>query len=215
MRNSNARIISVRLAAFVLLASSLACNISASSQGPSAPQPEAVTNIAPLIETQPAEAPAESSNVESAPTKETSPSNDNGSTEGEISEGGSSLGVGGGDLPVTDDIDIRTNVSIKNGDETFEGNISFPGNNTSDDITIKPVDFDSSKSSGKLTFTLICSGRGKAKVSYKGGAVRSGAPGCGETWTIDVVNGSPDSHINIRLDASGNVDWTLSVVSGE
>ena len=118
-------------------------------------------------------------------------------------------------MPITDDNAIRDSVSIKNGNKTYEGNISFPGNNTNDDVTIKPIDFDNTKTSGQLVFTLTCSGRGKAKVNYKGGAVRSGAPGCGETWTVYVINGSPDSHISIRLDASGDVDWTLSVVSGE
>jgi hypothetical protein len=84
-----------------------------------------------------------------------------------------------------------------------------------DDITVKPVDFDDATTSGYLNFSLTCSGRGKAKVNYKGGLVDSGSPGCGESWKVYVINGSPNSHINIRLDASGDVNWSLSVTGGE
>ena len=65
-----------------------------------------------------------------------------------------------------------------------------------------------------LSFTLTCTGRGKAKVNYKGGIIPSGSPGCGETWAICVIHGSPDSQITIHLDASGDVDWTLAVTGG-
>lgn len=200
MRNRNARIASICLAACVLLVATLACNISSASQEPPEPAPEVAAT-----ESQPLE----------VPTAEASPTNDRDSTGDENSEDSSSSGTEGGDLPITSVDAIRDSVSIKNGDKTYEGNISFPGNNTNNDITIKPIDFDSAKTSGQLVFTLTCSGRGRAKVNYKGGAVRNGAPGCGETWTVYVINGSPDSHISIRLDASGDVDWTLSVVSGE
>jgi hypothetical protein len=69
--------------------------------------------------------------------------------------------------------------------------------------------------SGSLVFKLTCAGEKKAKVNYKGSAVKSGSPGCGETWTVAVVSGSADSQISIRLDESGEVDWTLSVTSGD
>jgi hypothetical protein len=161
------------------------------------------------------EAPTESSDAEIEPTEETSPSNDSDGNEVEDSEDNSSSGTGGVDLPITGEDVIRDTISIKKGNKTYEGNVSFPGSNTNDDITIKPTDFDNSESSGQLVFTLTCSGRGRAKINYKGGAVRDGAPGCGETWTVQIINGSPDSHISIRLDASGDIDWTLSVVSGD
>jgi hypothetical protein len=125
-----------------------------------------------------------------------------------------SLNTGGGPtLPV--DTDITASVSIKGGTATYEGSISFPGTDDSDEIYIKPVGFDSTATSGSLLFTLNCAGEGNAKVNYKGGAVTSGSPGCGEAWTVSVVTGSADSHITIRLDDRGEVDWTLSVTSGE
>jgi hypothetical protein len=113
------------------------------------------------------------------------------------------------------DSDVFTSVDVKNGDISHEGQISFPGSDASDEISIKPVGFDSTVTSGNLIFSLTCSGEGNAKVNYKGGAVKSGSPGCGETWTVSVVNGSPDSHITIRLDDSGEVSWTLSVTGGD
>ena len=100
------------------------------------------------------------------------------------------------------------------GDASFDGEISYPGDDSSDEITVKPVGFDSTITSGYLVFSLTCSGRGKAKVNYKGGSVESGLPGCGETWKIYVENNSPDSHITIRLDANGEVTWSLSVTGG-
>ena len=191
----------------MLLAATLACNISSPQQESS----DSVPGVA-VTETQPVDASAESNNAEIAPTADSSSTN---SAETENPGDSSSSETGGSDLSITESNDIRTSISIKNGNETYEGNVSFPGNNTSDTITIKPVDFDDTKTSGQLVFSLACSGQGKAKVNYKGGAVRSGAPGCGETWTVQVVNGSPDSHISIRLDANGDVNWSLSVVSGE
>lgn len=200
MGYSITRTASIFLAVVVLAASTLACNIPSTPQVPS----ESVANVTAT----------ESKSLEE-PTAELSPTNDNDTTEDGNSEDSNSAETGEGDLPLTGADTIRDSVSIKNGNKTYEGNISFPGSNTNDEITIKPIDFDSTKTSGQLVFTLTCSGRGKAKVNYKGGAVRSGAPGCGETWAIYVINGSPDSHISIRLDASGDVNWMLSVVSGE
>jgi hypothetical protein len=187
----------------------LACNISASQEST-----ESAPNVADT-EPQSVEAPTEHSGAESLPTEEFSPTNDSDGAEAENPENNSSSESGGVDLPITGEDVIRDNISIKNGNQIYEGNVSFPGNNTNDEITIKPIDFDSTKASGQLVFTLSCSGRGRAKVNYKGGAVRSGAPGCDETWTVHVIDGSPDSHISIRLDASGDVNWTLSVVSEE
>jgi hypothetical protein len=119
-----------------------------------------------------------------------------------------------GEPTITIDGDIFASVSIKGGNESFKGKISFPGNDSSDEIYVKPVGFDSTVTSGSLVFTLTCSGEGKVKVNYKGGAIKSGSPGCGETWTVSVITGSPDSHITIRLDDSGEVSWTLSVTGG-
>ncbi|MBN1451250.1 MAG: hypothetical protein JW963_09565 [Anaerolineales bacterium] len=202
------------LAIGVLLVATLACNIS-TPRGPIEPTPEAAAPAVTATRPNPAEAPTESNNTEVAPDQAspTSPSSsETSSTEGGTPEVDST--------PVSNpasliDNDIFTSVSVKNGNETYEGKISFPGNDTSDEIYVKPIDFDSEKTNGNLIFTLTCSGRGKAKVNYKGGAVRSGAPGCGETWSVFVINGSPDSQISIRLDASGEVDWSLTVTSGE
>lgn len=202
MRYCNARRVSIFLAACVLLAVTLACNIPFSSQESSESVPETVNTVTATA-AQPVEAPTEESSPTDNSTVEENPGNPNTSE------------TGVGDLSTTGDNDIRASLSIKNANETYEGNISFPGNDTSDNITIKPIDFDDTKTSGQLIFTLACSGQGKAKVNYKGGAVRSGVPGCGETWTVDVTNGSPDSHILIRLDASGDVNWSLSVTNGE
>jgi hypothetical protein len=148
--------------------------------------------------------------VEGTPATPSSSSPESGTPE---SSGGS--GSGGGVTTTSPEGDIFTSVSVKNGNASFEGNIVFPGSDASDNIYVKPVDFDSTKTEGKLVFTLNCSGRGKAKVNYKGGAVRVGIPGCGETWTVSVIDGSPDSQITLHLDATGDVDWTLTVTSSE
>jgi hypothetical protein len=215
MMKSNARKAAICLAVGILLAATLACNISA-LEAPAGPTPEVATTVAPATEAGLAEAPTEGSNTEEASVVQTSPTppslSDNNSAEGGTPEG---ISNSGGDPSSLIDIDIFTSVSIKDGNESYEGKISFPGGDTSDDIYVKPIGFDSEKTSGSLTFTLTCSGRGKAKVNYKGGKVESGSPGCGETWTVYVINGSPDSQITIRLDASGEVDWALTVTSGK
>ena len=196
----------VSLAVGMLLVATLACNIS-TPQGPVEPAPEAVaTATAPP----PAEGPTESGNAEGAPEVQASPTPPSSSESGGTPESNTT----GGDAGSLVNSDIFGSVSIKNGNETYTGKVTFPGNDTSDDIYVKPVDFDSEKTSGHLVFTLTCSGRGKAKVNYKGGKVSNGSPGCGETWTIDVINGSPDSQITIHLDATGDIDWSLTVTSG-
>jgi hypothetical protein len=200
MRRS-ARKEAIYLAVSILLTATLACNIS-TPQGPVESTPEVVTVIATATESQLVGAPTESNNAENAPDTQIAPTS-------------SSPSDGGDAFTITAEGDIHSNVSIKNGNASFEGKIAFPGDNTSDDIYVKPVGFDSEKTSGSLIFSLTCSGRGKAKVNYKGGAVRSGSPGCGETWTIAVINGSPDSQITLHLDASGEIDWSLTVTSGE
>lgn len=197
---------SVYWAISFLLAATLACNIS-TPQGASEPAPEVGTTVV-------ATATAESRSTD-APAEQLAPtipsSEDGSSSEGKSSLAGEEL------TSITEEGNIHATVSIKDGKASFEGRVNFPGSETetSDDIIVKPIDFDSTSSSGYLTFSLTCSGRGKAKVNYKGGLVDSGLPGCGETWTVYVINGSPDSRINIRLDASGDVNWSLSIASGK
>ena len=198
--------IALRLAICGLLVATLACNIS-TPQGPPGPTPKVVTIVATATLPQPAEVP-----TENAPVDQPSPVP---SPFGESSGSGSSSESGGESFSVTDTGDIITSVSIKNGDVSFKGEVSYPGNDSSNNISVKPVDFDSTKTSGYLIFTLTCSGQGTAKVNYKGGLVESGSPGCGDTWRVYVVNGSPDSHITIHLDANGKVNWSLSITSGE
>ncbi len=190
------------LALCALLAATLACNIS-TPRGLITPVPETASSVATANNPQP-------TNTASGEPVEPSPTSD-----GSSSENGSSTGVAGGDSSLPGVDDVNASVSVKNGNEFYEGHIAFPGSDTSDEIYIKPVGFDSVKTSGNLVFTLTCSGRGKAKVNYKGGAVTTGEPGCGETWTVSVINGSPDSHITVHLDDSGDINWTLTVTSGE
>jgi hypothetical protein len=195
----------IYLAISSLLAATLACNIS-TPQGAPEPTAEVVTIVATATaDSQSADAPAD----QTTPTA--SPADDGSGSEGESSQAGDVL------TSITENGDVITSVSIKNGEASFEGRVAFPGSETetSDNITVKPTGFDSATTSGHLNFSLTCSGRGKAKVNYKGGKVDSGSPGCGETWTVYVINGSPDSHIKIRLDASGDVNWSLSITSDE
>jgi hypothetical protein len=192
----------IYLALCTLLAATLACNIS-TPRGPITPAPETAISVATAGNPQP-------TNTASAGATSSPPT-----SESQNSENGSSSGGAGGDSSLPGDDDVNASVSVKNGNESYEGHIAFPGSDTSDEIYIKPVDFDSVKTSGNLVFTLTCSGRGKAKVNYKGGAVTNGKPGCGETWTVSVINGSPDSHITVHLDDSGDINWTLTVTSGE
>jgi hypothetical protein len=193
----------IYLAACVLLAATLACNIS-TPQGPSDSAPEVVAVIVTAtIEPQLVEV-----------TTESAPSDQISSPEGSSESSAGPEPVEESTI-VTESGDIVSSVSVKNGDASFDGNVVYPGNDSSDDISVKPIGFDSTKTAGKLIFNLTCSGQGKAKVNYKGGIVESGSPGCGETWTISVINGSPDSHITIRLDASGDVNWSLSVKAAE
>jgi hypothetical protein len=205
----------IYLFVIVLLAVTLACNLS-TPRGPV----ESTSEAAQIVPTTSVKASIpENNNATSALDEQVSPtlpsSNDGSSSATESSGNGSSSGVAGGDTVVSPTGDIFTSVSIKDGNTSFEGNIAFPGNNTSDDIDVKPVGFASAEDIGSLVFTLECNGRGKAKVNYKGGAVRSGSPGCGETWTVFVINGSPDSQIKLHLDATGNVDWKMTVTGGK
>lgn len=213
-----ARMQAIYLAVSVLLAATLACNLS-NPRGPAEPTPQASTIVATATEPGPAEAPDESSNTEATPVMPTPPTpsspGDGSSAEGGTPKSSGSSGSGGDDTSTTIDGDIFTSVSIKDGNASFEGKISYPGSNDNNNIYVKPIGFDSTKIEGNLIFSLTCSGRGKAKVNYKGGAIRSGSPGCGETWTVYVINGSPDSQITIRLDASGDVNWALTVTSSE
>jgi len=184
------------------MAAALACNIS-SPQGSSNSTPEVVTILATATPEQPVDAPTENSTND-----QTSPE-DGSSPEGESSD------VIGESVSISPDGTIRSSVSVKDGDASFDGSISFPGNHTSDDIAVKPIGFDSTEDSGYLIFNLSCSGQGNAKVNYKGGKIENGSPACGESWKIYVINGSPDSHINIRLDANGEVNWALTVTASE
>jgi hypothetical protein len=192
----------IYLALCILLAATLACNIS-TPRGPTTPAPETAISVATASNPQ-------ATNTVSAGATSSSPT-----SESPSSENGSSTEVAGGDASLPGGSDIHASVSVKNGNGSYEGHITFPGSDTSDEIYIKPVGFDAVKTSGNLIFTLTCSGRGKAKVNYKGGAVTTGEPGCGETWTVSVINGSPDSHITVHLDNSGDINWTLTVTSGE
>ena len=208
MRRST-RVEAIYLAVSALLFVTLACNIS-NPQGPAESAPDSVTVDATATESQAVEAPSENNNTDNVqPTLPPESSGDGGSGETGILDSTEE------NFSVTSEGIILASVSIKDGNESFEGHIAYPGDNTNDELSIKPIGFDSEKTSGSLIFKLDCSGRGKAKINYKGGAVTDGSPGCGETWTIAVINGSPDSHILIRLDASGDIDWLLTVTSGE
>jgi hypothetical protein len=182
------------LAAGLLLALSLACNLSTPT-GPATFTPEVRTVIITATGSEPTEGATE----EAAKPTATS----------------SSPGDEGGEPTISVDGDIFASVSVKDAHESYKGKISFPGNDNSNEIYVKPVGFDNTVTSGSLVFTLTCSGEGKVKVNYKGGAIKSGSPGCGGTWTVSVITGSPDSHITIRLDDSGEVSWTLSVTGSE
>ena len=186
-----------------LLIANLACNLS-TPRGPITQNP----SVATAVET--ANGSQVTVTTNAAPAEPTG-IGEGASTESPSSVNGNSSEPAGSGSSVNSDGDVTASVSIKNGSATYNGQITFPGKDTSDEIYIKPVDFDSTKTSGNLNFTLTCSGRGKAKVNYKGGAITSGSPGCGETWTAYVIVGSPDSHITIHLDATGQIDWTLSV----
>jgi hypothetical protein len=188
------------LAICILLSATLACNLPTPREA-ATHTPEVATVIVTASTSQSTEEPSEE------------PASPTGTSE--TPESGNSSGDEESDPSILIDSDVFTSVDVKNGDISHEGQISFPGSDASDEIYVKPVGFDSTVSSGNLIFSLSCSGEGKAKVNYKGGAVKSGSPGCGETWTVAVVTGSADSHITIRLDDSGEVNWTLSVTSGE
>lgn len=198
--------IKFHLAISLLLAATLACNISS----PAEPTPETVTVIATATVQQSADAPTESASTDqTSPTPEASPPVDGSSPEGENPDGN------GEGIDVSTDGTVASSVSVVDGEASFDGRISFSGDNSSDDITVRPVGFDSSKTSGYLVFDLSCSGQGNAKVNYKGGKIESGTPRCGESWKVYVIDGSPNSHINIRLDANGEVNWSLTVTASE
>ena len=203
----NRRTKALFLAACVLLTASLACNLS-NPQGPAESAPEVVTVLETATASQPSEATVE------APAQPAEPSDGSGA-EGSSPEDSSNAGSGEGETTINANGDILTSVSIKGGNASFDGNVTYPGNASTNNITVKPIGLDSATTSGYLNFTLACSGRGKAKINYKGGAVKKGTPGCGETWSAYIINGSPDSHIEIRLDASGDIDWSLTVTGSE
>ena len=211
----NTRAEAIYLAVSVLLCATIACNIS-NPNGPAEPASDSVTVDATATESQAVKAPSENNNADNAQAtispESSGDSNDTG--DGGSGETGN-LDSAEENFSITSEGIILASVSIKDGNESFEGHIAYPGDNTNDELSIKPIGFDSERTSGSLIFKLDCSGRGKAKINYKGGAVTDGSPGCGETWTIAVINGSPDSHILIRLDASGDIDWSLTVTSGE
>lgn len=156
--------------------------------------------------------------VVAAPALPSSSSSGGGSSSGSSSGGssgggggsssGGSSGSGGG---APSDSDIKIKVSIKNGSSTESSAVSYPDGDTTDRVFIEPTGFDSVKTSGNLIFTLTCSG-GNAKVTYNGGSVKSGSPGCNKTWTVFFTNVSADGNLKIYLDSPGYVDWTLVVV---
>jgi hypothetical protein len=165
----------------------------------------------------------ETSNTESVPVVQAPPpsSSSSGSSSdggGSGSSGGGGGGSGGsssssgGGSSASSDKDISTSVSIKNGSATYNGEISYPDGDSTDNVYVKPTGFDSVKTSGNLIFTLTCSG-GNAKVKYNGGSVKSGSPGCNKTWTVFFTNDSANGNLKIYLDSPGNVNWTL-VISG-
>jgi hypothetical protein len=156
------------------------------------------------------QAPAPPASSSSSSSGGGSSSSSGGSSSGGGSSGGSSGGSGGS---APSDNDIKTSVSIKNGSDTKSGEISYPDGDTTDRVTITPTGFDSIKTSGNLIFTLTCSG-GAAKVTYNGGSVKNGSPGCNKTWTVFVTNDSSYSTVKIYLDSPGYVNWTLIVAAG-
>jgi hypothetical protein len=184
------------LAAGMLLAISLACNL------PSQPGPATSTpDMRNIVATQTGSQPTKSFPDETPGPTATITDAENDSASGE-------------EPTITADGDIFDTVNIKDGNEAYEGKISFPEGDSSDEIQIKPVGFDSTVTSGSLVFTLTCSGEGNVKVNYRGGAIESGSSGCGESWTVAVVTGSADSQITIRLDDRGEIDWRLTVTGG-
>jgi len=134
-----------------------------------------------------------------------------GSGSGGGSSGGSGGGGGGGSAP--SDSNINASVSIKNGSASYSGEISYPGGDTTDQIYIKPTGFDSVKTAGNLIFSLTCSG-GTAKVTYNGGSIKNGSPGCNKTWTVFFTNDSANGNLKIYLDTNGYVNWTLVITGG-
>jgi hypothetical protein len=188
------------LALSTIIVTALACNIS-SPRGPAEPTSEVVVVVETATQAEVANMPTESSESVSTP-------------EGQKAESPASTNSGAGaETTTSPDGTIFSSVSVKDGSASYEGHITFPNIKTSTDIYVKPVGFDEVKTSGSLVFSLTCSGQGKAKVNYKGGKIVSGSPGCGESWTIYVINGSPDSQITLHLDAKGDIDWSMTVTS--
>lgn len=154
---------------------------------------------------------ADSSSSSGSSSGESSGSSSSGSDGGSSSgsDGGDSSGSTGG---APSDSDIITSVSVKNGNTSQSGEVSYPDGDTTDNVYVKPTGFDSVTTSGNLIFTLTCSG-GTAKVKYTGGSIKTGSAGCNSTWTAFVTNVSADSRVQIYLDSNGYVNWTL-VVAG-
>jgi hypothetical protein len=140
------------------------------------------------------------------------PGGGGGSSGGGGSGSSGSTSSCGGSTSAASDKDISTSVSIKNGSATYNGEVSYPDDDSADTVYIRPTGFDSVKTSGNLIFTLTCSG-GTDKVKYNGGSVKSGSPGCNKTWIVFFTNDSSNGNLQIYLDSPGYVNWTLVITA--
>ena len=153
-----------------------------------------------------------SSNSSSSDSSSGSSGGSSGSSSSGSSGSSSSGGSSGSSSGAPSDSDIKVDVSVKNGSTSQSGEVSYPDGDTTDNVFVKPVGFDSVTTSGYLTFTLTCSG-GTAKVKYTGGSIDSGTAGCNQTWKAFVTNVSADSRVQVYMDSNGSVNWIL-VVTG-
>lgn len=105
------------------------------------------------------------------------------------------------------DSNISTEPNIKNDSQSFSDAISYPNGDTKDQVSVRAVGFDSITTSGDMTYTLTCSGKGVGSVQVFGGGP------CNNTWTDFYTDGSYQETIRISLQSGGNayVSWTLVI----
>lgn len=138
------------------------------------------------------------------------PSGGNNSSGGNSGSGGgsgSNSGGGGGGQTAPSDNDIKAKVNIKNGNLNLSDVVSYPSGDGTDKIFITVNGFDSVKTSGKVIYTLTCSG-GTPTVKAVGGSV-TGSVGCNKTWTVFYTNVSYQETITITQGSDGYTNWTL------
>ena len=108
------------------------------------------------------------------------------------------------------DSDITTDLDIKGGTINYSGDISYPSGDANDRIYVDVIGFDSITTAGDVVFTLTCSSSGNSpSVSYGGGSVTNGSPGCNSTWTVFFTNDSAPGVLTIKQESSGYTEWTF------